>query len=72
MTYKSLDAKGIPRDSLDNIHEQALTEKEKNVTNFSFCFSFGQSSRNTFQTNKAVIYSRGKAPAAACNSYLMP
>lgn len=57
MTYKSLDAKRNTGDSLDNIHEQALTEKEKNVTNFSFCFSLGQSSRNTFQTNKAVIYS---------------
>lgn len=49
------------KDSLDNAHEQALTEKEKKVTNVSFSYSSGQSCRNTFQTNKAVIYSRGKA-----------
>lgn len=48
--------KGIP-ETLDNIHEQALTEKEKLLQTFSFCFSLEQSSRNTFQTNKAVIYS---------------
>ena len=43
------------RDSLDNVHEQALTQKKKEMLQ-TFPFSLGQSCRNTFQTNKAVIY----------------
>lgn len=53
------------RDSLDNIHEQALTDKEKKiVTNIS-------SSRNIFQTRQGSDYIvEGKH--MACNNYLTP
>lgn len=61
MTYQSPDAKEYQRLSWQHTWTGTNWKRKKNVTNFSFCFSSGQSSRNTFQTNKAVIYSWAKA-----------